>query len=94
MTAPAQITAADSGTGLARSVGRLLRTLRISCGLGLEDAAASAEVSLWRLRELEAGVAGLEYPEAIRLVGTYFLCPSCLRRQAEAEAGPEDLCDD
>jgi DNA-binding XRE family transcriptional regulator len=66
-----------------RTVGRLLRALRMACGINLEDAAIAAEVTTLRLRQLEAGAASLEYLEGIRLAKSYLLCPTCFKRHFE-----------
>src|SRR4051794_8405676 len=60
--------------------GRLLRTLRIAAGLSVDDAALATEISPIRIRELEAGVAPLEYLEGLVLSKTYLLCATCFSR--------------
>jgi hypothetical protein len=63
-----------------RTVGRLLRTLRIAAGLSVDDAAVAGEVSALRLRELEAGIAELGYLEGLLLAKAYLMCPTCFSK--------------
>jgi hypothetical protein len=48
------------------------------------DAAIALEVSVGRVKELEAGRATLGYLEGLRLAKAYLLCPPCFRRSFEA----------
>lgn len=69
-----------------RTVGRLLRLLRMAAGLSLDDAAIDAELTPARIRELEAGVGVLGYLEGATLAKAYLLCPSCLMKHLRAAA--------
>lgn len=87
----AEVTALVHEAARPSSVGRLLRRLRLAAGLSQADAALALEVSIRRLKDLEAGLATLSYLEGLRLAKAYLLCPPCFRRAFEAALDREGL---
>ena len=75
---------ASSMTGLERSVGRLLRVLRLLSAMTITDAAVESGLAVPRLRRLETGREVLGYADALALLKVYGLCATCFARHFRA----------
>ncbi|HLX33818.1 MAG TPA: helix-turn-helix transcriptional regulator [Candidatus Limnocylindrales bacterium] len=72
------------------AVARLLRTLRWSAGLSIDDAAVAMEATPGRIRALERGEATLEYLDGLALAKAYLLCPTCFAKHFRAAMARSD----